>query len=107
ALRIRAVQRILGNLPRETFTISVRMPAIQPRLFQLVSLVWVADNARARSLTGGLFRIIGITRSLGGGGQQLTLWGSGGAALSALSDAASPIVITPPPPSTPPTLPPP
>ncbi len=107
ALRTRAVQRILGNLPRETFPIAVRMPSTQPRPFQLVAIVWVADNARSRELHGGLFRIVGITRSSGGGAQQLTLWGSGGSALSARSDAPTPITIPVPAPSTPPALPPP
>lgn len=107
ALRFRGVQRIMGNLPRETFTVSAWMPSGQPKFFQVVSLVWVADDARARQLTGGLFRIIGITRSAGGGAQQLTLWGSGGSVYSPRSDAASPIVIVTPPPYVPPVLPPP
>ncbi len=82
-LRFRLIQRILGNLNRESFQVAVRMPSTQPRPFQIVSMVWVTDNARERALNSGLFRVTGITRSIGGGAQQLVLWGSGGSGQSA------------------------
>jgi hypothetical protein len=93
ALRLHLVQNITGNIERQVFNVSARIDASSIKLFQVLTVLWVDVSNRTRALYGSTCRVISATRSIGGGSQQLVLWGSGGSG----SGPGSPPTMLPPP----------
>jgi hypothetical protein len=75
-LRLHMVQRITLDFEREIYDVTAWLPAAQIQLFQTVRILWVDDNDRTQAIYGGTYRITSAIRSIGGGPQQLELWGS-------------------------------
>ncbi len=76
-LRLRLVQRIIGFRDHQIWSVTVRMEPTQVKLMSSVQMVWMDENGRDRIVYSGSFRVTSAIMVLGGGAQQLELWGTG------------------------------
>ncbi len=98
-LRLRLVQRIIGFRDHQVWSVTVKMEPTQVKLMSSVQVVWMDENGRDRIVYSGTFRVTSAIMVLGGGAQQLELWGT--STVTSYTKPESLVDIPPSPPSPP------
>jgi small nuclear ribonucleoprotein (snRNP)-like protein len=76
-IRERLVQRVIAGIDHHLWSVTVRMEPTSVKLMSSVAVLWVDENNQNRTVYSGNFRVTSAIMNLGGGPQQLELWGIG------------------------------
>lgn len=76
-IRDRLVQRVIAGIDHHLWSVTVRMEPTSVKLMSSIAVLWIDENNQNRTVYSGNFRVTSAIMALGGGAQQLELWGIG------------------------------